>query len=218
MKLHRARSLFVCRTLLLGLIASLTTSYANAEALLNPNQLAGTLRFTNSNTLILQELTDRGIGAAYMRADSVNLSPVLNNSMNLYLQGGSQFDYQMTVESATSGIQYALSADLRLDGRMERYVVSAQTSDPVYPEPNADTQADINQCAAMADVRFVDNAGSPVTVSGGYMHAWKMIDNYSRLQAQDFALQNGSSQDYLLIEGDGSEYRMDIVFDSGSDF
>jgi len=213
-----ARSFRGVRHLLFGLVPTLAIPYASAEALLNPNQLSGTVQFTNTNALIKQELTERGVGSAYMRADSVGLTPVLNNNMSLYLNGGSQFDYQMTVESATNGIQYAVSADLRLDGRRERYLVGAQTSEAVYPEPNSDTQANINQCAAMADVRFVDANGAPVNVSGGYMHAWKMIDNYSRLQAQDFALQNGSHQDYLLIEGDGSDYRMDIVFDFGDDF
>jgi len=218
MKKNITNSFSGARHFLLGLIPAFAVSYASAEALLNPNQLSGTVQFTNSNPLIQQVLTEQGIGAAYMRADSVGLTPVLNNNMNLYLDGSSQFDYQMTVESATSGIPYSITADLRLDGRTERYLISAQTSAPVYPEPNADTQADINQCAAMTDVRFVDTNGSPVSVSGGYMHAWKMVDNYSRLQAQDFAIKNGSSQDYLLIDGDGSDYRMDIVFDFGTDF
>ncbi len=213
-----ARSFSGARHLLLGLLPSLAMSYASAEALLNPNQLSGTVRFTNTNPLIQQVLTDQGIGAAYMRADSLYMTPVLNNSMNLYLDGGSQFDYQMTVESATDGIQYAVRADLRLDGRMERYVISPQTSAAVYPEPSADTQADINQCAAMTDIRFVDTSGAPVSVSGGYIHAWKMVGSYSRIQAQDFAIKNGSSQDYLLIEGDGSNYRMDIIYDFGTDF
>ncbi len=213
-----ARSPWGIRHLLLCLMPSLAISHANAEALLNPNQLTGTVRFTNTNPLIQQELSERGLGVAYMRADSIGLTPVLNNNMSLHLSGGSQFDYQMTVESSSSGIQYGVSADLRLDSRMERYLVDAQTSAPVFPEPAADASADIDQCAAMVDVRFVDTNGSPVKVSGGYMHAWRMVDNYSRLQAQDFAIPNGSSQDRLMIEGDGSDYRMDIVFDFGDDF
>ncbi|NRB40269.1 MAG: hypothetical protein HRU20_17680 [Pseudomonadales bacterium] len=201
-----------------GLMPALCISTAYGDAQLNPNQLTGTISFTNSNPAIQEVLAQQGLGNVYLRADSLNLSPVLNNNMTLRLSGGHTFDYQMTVESSTAGIQYAISADLRLDGGMERYLISSHTSAGVYPEPAADTLADIHHCAAMADVRFTDTAGNPVTVSGGYMHAWKRIDNRSRLQAQDFAIKKGSSQDYLLIEGDGSDYRMDIVFDFGDDF
>ena len=101
MKQKNLTSPKACSALLLGFTALTVAAGALGEALLNPNQLGGTLRFTNSNPQIVQELSERGIGAAYMRADSVNLSPQLNNNMSLYLDGGGEFDYQMTVESAT---------------------------------------------------------------------------------------------------------------------
>ena len=207
------------RSLFFVLFTSFFILNTQGDAQLNPNQLVGHFSFTNSNAQIQQELAEHGLSSVFIRADSQGISPALNNNMTLQLSVGHQFDYQMTVESsADDGIQYDLSVILRLDGNLERYWLPPKITEPVFPEPADDVETNFSQCAAMADINFVNSEENPTPVTGGFILAYKLGEGQRQLQAQDFNLKNGSVQDYLLIEGDGSNYEMEIVYDFGDDF
>lgn len=193
---------------------------AHSEALLNPNQINGKIRFTNHNNDIVNLLQSKGINYGYIRADSLGITPALNNYASVYSSNPQELNFQMTVESSETGITYQVTPELRLDNHGDRYLIDGVTSAPVYPEPNADTEIAINQCASVLDVRFVDEQGQPVSVTGGDIRAYKETQPGSgsfRLQAHDFGLNSGVSNEQLAVNGDGSLYRVDVFYDFGAD-
>ncbi len=199
---------------------TLTYSYAalsqTDDAVLNPNQISGTILFTNQDPFIVELMeTQEGIRQARIYANSQGLAQTLNNRTTLNMANTTEFDYQMTVESSTAGIPYNWFARLRV-GR-SYYNIPSQVTAPVLPEPAADTRLDISHCAAIVDVKYVDENGEPVTVKGGAMKAWQVTENSKYLQTQDYGTSASFSQDYMPINGDGSDYLFQTIYNIGSD-
>ncbi len=208
------------KSLQIFLVFTLTNSYAalsqTDDAVLNPNQISGTIRFTNQDPFIVELMeTQEGIRQARIYANSQGLSQTLNNRTTLNMTNTTEFDYQMTVESSEEGIPYNWFARLRV-GR-SYYNIPSQITDPVLPEPAADTRLDIEHCAAIVDVKYVDENGEPVTVRGGSMKAWQVTENSKYLQTQDYGTSASFSQDYMPINGDGSDYLFQTIYKLGSD-
>lgn len=205
-----------------GLLGTLLFSGTTfGQAVSNPNQISGAVGFTNKNPVILDILGDEGFNYLYIRADSNDVTPALNNYAYLSATGAASTDYQLTVESSQAGISYRLSGDIRLDSHGDRYIFDPVNTSGVFPEPSPDTPANIQQCASMLDINFVDTAGNEVALQGGNIKAYKETSygtgTYYRLQAQDFAIKNGSIREFLAVHGDDSNYRVDIIMESGSD-
>ncbi len=203
--------------LLSGIFSFLLINHSYADAELNPNQIIGTISFSNENATIRDVLNRQGINSAHMKANSVGIDPVLNNSGTIRSDGGAQVSYQMTVESSSDGIAYDVSGELRMDSASERFMIKPKRSASVYPEPASDVTVNLEHCAAMVDVNFVDSDGGSVNVTGGYIIAWARENNRWNMQAQNFDLGSNTSQEYLLVNGDDSTYKMRIVYDFGSD-
>ena len=80
------RTSALCLLVLLSVLA--TASRVQAQAVLNPNQISGHLAFANQNPEILNIFDrsglDQGFSSAWVRADSIGITPPLNN--HTYLQ------------------------------------------------------------------------------------------------------------------------------------
>ncbi|ABV37803.1 hypothetical protein Ssed_3199 [Shewanella sediminis HAW-EB3] len=212
-------------SLLVLLACSATlTSQANAEAQLTPNQINGTIKFTNTNPQIVNELSTtgaaKGIAYSYIRADSVDHTPILNNTANIPGNKGMTQNFQLTVESSESGIQYSVKPDLRMDNYGERYLMSPTLSTPVQPEPATDASVVFEQCASLLDIQFKSSQGEPVAVNGGYTLAYQETtagSNRFELKAQDFAFPNGTSQEFLTIQSHDGVTKVNVMYNFGLD-
>jgi len=201
------------------------SSGALSQAVLNPNQISGKVSFTNQNPDILNILSpdgfDQGFNYLYIRADSIGITPALNNYTYPTATSATQSDYQLTVESSATGISYKVSAEVRLGGRQDRYIIDSRESAKVYPEPAADVVHDIYQCASMLDIKFVNTAGEPVALNSGSATAHQELMMYNRpyykLQAQSFSFPNGTTREFLAVNGTGTKYRLDVIMESGND-
>jgi len=201
------------------------SSGALSQAVLNPNQISGKVSFTNQNPEILNILSpdgfNQGFNYLYIRADSVGITPALNNYTYPTATSATQSDYQLTVESSATGIPYKVSAEVRLGGRQDRYIIDSRESAKVYPEPAADVVHNIYQCASMLDIKFVNTAGEPVALNSGSATAHQELMMYNRpyykLQAQSFSFPNGTMREFLAVNGTGSKYRLDVIMESGTD-
>jgi HYR domain len=222
--MNNQRSACGVRRLMLGFTLVGTsvgmTQGVSADAVLNPNQISGEIQFTNSNPQILSILENEGMMNAYVRANSVGTTPTLSSYSYPQASSGRTTPYELTVEAAESGTTYQVSADLWMDNRGDLYRVDAVQSAPVFPEPAEDVSLNLQQCAAVLDVRFVDTAGNPVAVSGGNLLALREMEAGTgryMYQAQDRELDPQTTQEYLVVNGDGSNYRVDMTYESGTD-
>ncbi|MCP4569327.1 MAG: hypothetical protein GY841_17270, partial [FCB group bacterium] len=209
----------------LGLLI-FTTMGAEAfgQAVSNSNQIAGVVEFTNANPAILDILSptggNKGFTYAYIRADSIGVSPTLNNYTYPQADSATRTNYEITVESSASGIPYRVQAEINLNSNSSRYRFGFIKSAPVYPEPAANVSLNFSQCAGLLNIKFVNTEGAPLSVNGGYIIAYKESSpgsNHYSYQAQNFRIPNGASQEYLAVEGDGSRYRVDVIFEAGND-
>jgi hypothetical protein len=195
---------------------------AMAEAVLNPNQLVGDIEFTNQNPQVIDILTNQGAGlsSAYVRADSIGISPALNNYAFPPAVSPLKVSYQLTVESSETGVPYNVSAYARLDNNGENYMIPVSASSAVFPEPAADVRHDMKQCAGIVDVQFVDSEGQPAAINGGNIRGFQERSPGSgsfQLQAQDYALSQGITHEYLTVHGNGAKYKIDSLIHAGSD-
>ena len=75
-----SRTHAICILALLSVLA--IASKVHAQAVLNPNQISGTVQFTNQNPEILDILSptglNQGLTAAYISAVSIGISPPLS--------------------------------------------------------------------------------------------------------------------------------------------
>ena len=146
----------VYRILLSVTIALITLSVgvnSFGQALLNPNQIKGVIEFTNTNPAILEILSrsggDEGFRSAYIYANSIGVSPPLNNYSFSYADTGTSIGYELTVESSEEGIPYRVMVYSYLEDWGDLYVFSDLESAPVFPEPSADVSLDFRQCAGL---------------------------------------------------------------------
>ena len=200
----------------------LYSSNVYAKAILDPNQISGSIGFSNENQKILQLLELEGINRMWVRADSLDVEPALNNWTYTDSDGNTSSSYQLTVESSENGIRYQVEADARMTERADkRYVFEKQISSPVQALPAEGAEVTFRECAALLDIHWVNERGDAVNVDGGYVLAFqkRYQDSYYRyfLQAQDHQIDLGVNNEQLLIHGNGSEYRIDIVYEFGED-
>jgi len=212
--------------LVVGAVCSIGVSTSLfSQAVLNPNQISGKVSFTNQNPEILNILSpggfDQGFNYLYLRADSVGVTPALNNYAYPQATGATQSNYQLTVESSAAGIPYNVSGEVRLGNRQDRYILNTLQSARVYPEPAADVNVNFYQCVGMLDINFVDTAGNAVALNGGSATAHHEMVLYNRpyykLQAQSFSFPNGTTREFLAVNGNAGKYKLDVIMESGSD-
>ncbi len=217
------RTSAICLLILLSVLA--TASRVHAQAVLNPNQISGHLAFTNQNPEILNLFDrsglDQGFSSAWVRADSIGITPALNNYSYVQAGSGTSLPYEITVESAADGIAYSLSAWAYLKGSSARYNFESAESAGVTPEPNPDVTVDITECAGVVDIGWVDLHGNPVAVQGFNIRALREnvagSGTFYIWQAHTWLWSGSTSQTYLPVRGDGADYQVLVYYDVGSD-
>ena len=141
----------------LSLLCSVAgTASLNGQVILNPNQISGTVRFSNANAAILDLLQppgNEGMSNVVVVANSIppappiaaysDVLPATNRTVN---------SYQLTVDSANPGIAYAVAPYIVMQGDQYVYYFSAKTSAPVVigiPPP----PLDFTECVGVVTVR-----------------------------------------------------------------
>jgi len=159
----------------------------------------------------------------------VDEGQIFNNSTSAFDITPTTAEYVVTVETDLTGITYNVSADGRLQLSGDQYIFARDgepsahiTSDPVFPEPAPDVDLDFKECAGLVNVEFVDENDNPVAIDGGRILAHREATGNPgvfRLQARDFALPGGTTEEWVAVRGDSSLYRVDtfIITTSGSD-
>ncbi|MEE9282282.1 MAG: hypothetical protein V3V67_19130 [Myxococcota bacterium] len=208
------RTSALCLLVLLSVLA--TASKVHAQAVLDPNQISGHLAFANQHPEILNIFDryglDQGFSSAWLRADSIGVTPALNNYTYPQAESGTSIPYEITVESSADGIAYRVTAWAYLKGSRARYHFESAVSAPVTPEPNPDVTVDITECAGVVDIGWVDLYGNPVTVQGFQIQARRESvagsDTFNIAQAYSGLWSGSTSQTYLAVRGDGADYEL----------
>src|ERR1039457_371278 len=153
------------RILLLGCALALTATSLTARAqILNPQQISGTVRFSNANAVILNLLTNSSslILTTAMRVFA-DAQPPASLTETTYTTNGDalSFSYQMTVDTGTgSGIAYKLTPNwyaipTAAPNSVENTYVFASQTTPLLTSPGSPATLDFSECAGILDVHFV---------------------------------------------------------------
>ncbi|HXG49250.1 MAG TPA: HYR domain-containing protein [Methylomirabilota bacterium] len=189
----------------------------HAQIIANPNQIRGTVRFSNVNPAILSILGVPGhqgftqayvYASAYLGGDALSTYTLVNPTT-----ARTSTDYEITVESSPSGIPYAVSAQVYLDSLNDVYWTLSTTSAPVvFGAPPV--TLNFAECAGLIDVQFVDPGGNPATVTGGRITAYP-VTTPSSIQAQTTGNRSNYTREYLAVRG-GETYRLHIEYQTGT--
>jgi len=210
---------------------------------LHPNQITGTIEFSNENPEILAILNaasdtpsglDEGFNTLLLTARSIDVQPPLESFLIAEADGRTSTRYEITVESGTcgAGTAYSVTVDMRLASdrpsspanfHTKQYLFAEAISGEVHEEPAAGVPLAVSECATLLHVTWTDSQGNPVEVTGGSILAYRETEPGSgvfdfRSQACSRFFPAGTTEQFLPVRGDGTLYRVDITSESGDDF
>jgi hypothetical protein len=118
------------------------------------------------------------------------------------------------VDSNDTGISYAVSPLVVMQGDQYTYFFDTRTSAPVMigvtPPP-----LNFDECAGVVTVRFVTAGGAPITVQGGQITAYDVPSgNYT---GQRGTIPPGVTQQRIYLRG-GATHRLEISVHRGTDY
>ena len=149
----------------LSLLCSVAgTASLHGQVILNPNQISGTLRFSNANAAILNLLKspgNEGMSNVVVLANSVPPAPpIAAYSDVLPATSRTVSAYQLTVDSANPGIAYLVTPYAVMQGDQYIYWFNPQTSAPVVigtaPPP------EVTNCTVTTPTHSVKSSGGGV--------------------------------------------------------
>ena len=203
----------------LSLLCSIAgTVSLNGQVILNPNQISGTVRFSNANAAILNLLKapgNEGMSNVVVLANSIPPAPpIAAYSDALQATNRTVNSYQLTVDSANPGIAYLVTPYAVMQADQYIYWFNPQASAPVVigvPPP----PLDFTECVGVVTVQFVDSGGAPVPVEGGKILAYSLPDyNSSGARSE---IPAGSMQQRIYLRS-GVTNHLDITVHRGTNF
>lgn len=193
--------------LCVGSIASALHCQATDLPPVKPNDIKGSIRFSNANPDILALLADvQKLGPVNTLTDAVS-EPPFNVSAGAAspepLKGGSTVPYTLSVKGSSPGISYTVyqRLDLGPGDYATQYYFASKKSAPV-PDTDTPVTLDFEECAGLLTVNWVDGAGLPVVVQDAQIVV-SGIPNTRQL-AGIAHLPAPASSHSLLAEGVGS--------------
>jgi hypothetical protein len=193
------------------------TASLNGQVIINPNHISGTVRFTNANPAILSLLNapgDEGMSNVWVRADSLPPAPPISATTDMLpVSSRTSAEYQVTVDSASPGIAYAVTPYVVLQGDQYTYWFSNRASAPVTigvtPPP-----LNFDECVGVVTIQFVDSGNVPVPVDGGLITAYDSAYGYS---GQRGSIPAGATEQRIYLRG-GETHHIDITLHRGTNF
>lgn len=187
-----------------------------AQVVFSSNQIAGTVRFTNSNPAILALLGppgDEGMTNVDINASSLPPAEPRTAVTDLLPATGRLFsEYALTVDASPGGIQYQVVPRALLLGQSDYYYFTTKTSAPVVVG-NPPVTLDFAECAGAVNVRFRDAGGAPLTVDGGRIDAYN--STASTVTGQRWITTPGVSEVRLYLRG-GETHQLGVYVNRGT--
>jgi len=179
-----------------------------AQAISDPNQVAGTIGYTNRNAAVLRVLEDRPLTSGRVDATSRSPAPMYRHGSNIVVTGALGARYEVTVESDEPGIAYGIHVSAYRTN--DRYTFAIADSTPVEPEPAPDARVDIAECAGILHLRFRDVLGRARPVGGGYIESTSLFGFSSFIHA-------GDTEAFFIVRGSPDPLRVKVRIQLGSD-
>ena len=181
-----------------------TEAFADCQIIANPQVIQGTVRFTNTDPGVLAVLGapgNEGMTNLTLFAAAVAPAPPLTASAGIPGSGRTSAPFQITVESDPAGYAYDVSVRAAMGNGRAEYWFAKRTAPPVTPTgvPVAVSPA---ECASVIQIRFVNTAGLPVSVTGGSVRAYHPPEStFASPQAQRVTIPSGATQTTLIVRG-----------------
>ena len=194
---------------------------AAAQVILNPNQIEGTLKFTNTNQAILHILNapgDLGIVSGDVSADSLPPAASYSGSGDFTSSTGTnKASYQVTVQSASPGISYSVTPQVNVNQDNDVYFFAPLNSAPVVSGA-APVTLDFNERVTVLDFVFVNASDVPVPVNLGQITATipgNGVQAQSELGNNTITPGAGVTNRYFIVRG-GTNYAVSLLYDVGT--
>jgi len=207
--------------LLLAASLGLAPCAAVSQVVVNPNQIRGTFEFTNANPAILAILDlpgEQGITGGNLGAFSQPPAPPSSSDSDMEVQSFLRTTYEITVESSDAGIVHAVGGAVTLVGqpRSHHYVFYRQLSNPAFKEPAPDVELNFAECVGLFHFLFQDLQGDPVALNSGSIQS-SQPDPLGGSIRYSASLEDGITEEYMAVRGDGLEHTLRITLNMGTD-
>jgi hypothetical protein len=190
-------------TAVLAVAPLVAVAPASAQIVANPQVIQGNARFINSNPAVLAILGapgNEGMSNLTIFATSLPPAPRLDSFALIPNSGRLNAPFQITVESDPVGYAYEVAVRAQMADASALYWFRDRIAPPVTPS-GGPVVVNPEECAAVVDLRFVDAAGTPVTISGGSVRAFNLPESsFASPQAQQ-TFASGVTQTTLIVRG-----------------
>ena len=218
------------KTMLQALILISLSPIVWGQAVSNPNEIRGTLTFTNNNPAVLERLNDPS-GEGFYRWDveakslySETHPVIFTNTAEGFVADPTSTPYAITVESGPGGdgisYQMKVSAYTPYTPHLRKYYrFGTITTAPLEELPAPPLIRDFDHCVGLVHLRWVNENDEPANIFGGTLQAnQEQIDGSYLDQAGDEQIPGGISESWLVVQG-GGNYRLNLIysFQSGTD-
>jgi len=152
-------------TLMLALAAGIRS--LQAQIILHPNQISGTVQFTNTNSAVLNLITNPAspINTYEMQLYASAQAPAApaTTEFNVIVTNKLIIPYQMTVDTGATGIVYQVGPNT-IDLAGDYFYTFAAQNTPLLTSNGPPATLNFSQCAGILDLHFVTSGGVPVPI------------------------------------------------------
>ena len=213
----------------LAALICLGADQVGAQAVAHPNEIVGTIGFTNTHPDILQILEESGLGEGLVEvrfeARSQDIVPELLHRATATSESGIDADFAIAVEAGPLGegtvyevAPVAVLDDLDHSYWVDYYVFEPRLSPPVERSPAPPVEMQFQECVGLIEIRWLDADGLPVTVNDGWVKASALrSDGQYERRGEDGKFVQGGDHEYLAVRGDGSSHWVRLQYELGSD-
>jgi len=191
----------------------------NAQVILNPVTIQGTVQFNNSNPAILNWLTNASspLETSELALYAYAQPPAAPTQASVVVQTNlTAIPYSVIVDAGLGGVAYEVSPDwITGPNTGDYYYFAPQTTATLMP---GDPPATVNftECAGVLDLRFITSDGAPAPIQGLQTQVLRISDSVDVADAYYGVIPGSSATNkYLLVPG-GGPYSITVTYQTGT--
>ena len=203
----------------LGLACAAAGQPLQAQVVLNPVTIEGTVRFNNSNPMILDWLTNPAspLETSELALYAYAQPPAAPTQTSMVVQTNlTAIPYSIVVDAGVAGVAYDVAPDWITGPNTGDYYYFAPQVTPVLMPGDPPATVNFTECAGVLDLRFVTSDGAPVLIQGLQTQVLRISDSVDVADAYYGVIPGSSATNkYLLVPG-GGPYSITVTYQTGT--
>ena len=202
----------------MAMAVSTAITTTQAQVIFHPTTLKGTVEFNNVNPAILDLLnppSNEGILSLTVEASSLPPAEYRDSTSDPYpALSPLSATYELIVDADHPGIDYSVMPRATLLGNNEVYYFKPATNTVVTPGTTP-APLDFSECLGVVKVRFLDDLGGPVAVTGGTIVAYDAVTSEYTGSLSPFTA--GATEQHVFLRG-GVSHSLNITVQRGTNY